>query len=101
MPTALEGQLASIPRVSRYVFPAPTQTRHINPDSFKDMHEAAIKASQVKRFVVYSLRHTAITRIAVLGLDAHALMYWAGPQVASYDDAVYPPGSRGHSAPRS
>ena len=29
-------------------------------------------------FVTYSLRHTAITRLAMTGIDAPALQYWAG-----------------------
>ena len=29
-------------------------------------------------FVTYSLRRTAITRLAMTGIDAPALQYWAG-----------------------
>ena len=65
-------------KTSEFVFSAPTKTGHIDQSSYKDHHEAAIKDSQVPRFVPYSLRHTAITNLAMTGIDAPALMYWAG-----------------------
>jgi integrase len=71
----VKDTLATIQRDGLYVFPAPTKTGHISPDSYKDMHAAAITESKVVRFVPYTLRHTAITRMAVLGLDPPALMY--------------------------
>jgi integrase len=70
--------LATWPRTSEYVFPAPTKTGHIDQSSYKDHHDKAIKDSKVPRFVPYSLRHTAITNLAITGIDAPALMYWAG-----------------------
>jgi integrase len=75
--------LDSLPRTSFYIFPAPTKTGHINADSYKLQHKKAFKALReagqtMPLFVTYSLRHTAITRLADTGIDAPALQYWAG-----------------------
>jgi len=75
--------LDSLPRTSFYVFPAPTKTGHINADSYKLQHKKAFRAlkeagTPIPYFVTYSLRHTAITRLAETGIDAPALQYWAG-----------------------
>jgi integrase len=68
----------SLPRASRYIFPAPTKTGHISADSYRLQLKKALKDSTVPTFVIYSLRHTAITRLALTGIDAPALQYWAG-----------------------
>jgi integrase len=75
--------LDSLPRTESYIFPAPTKTGHINADSYKLQHKKALKAlkdagNKMPTFVTYSLRHTAITRLAETGIDAPALQYWAG-----------------------
>jgi len=46
------------------IFPAPTKTGHIGSDSLKKQHAAAIKAAKLELFVIYSLRHTCLTRWA-------------------------------------
>lgn len=69
---------ASLPRTSHYAFPAPTKTGHISADSYKLQHKKALKESKVPFFVTYSLRHTAITRLALTGIDPAALQYFAG-----------------------
>ena len=63
---------------SDWVFPAPTVTGHINEDSLKKQHAAAIKTAEVEPFVVYSLRHTCLTRWAASGMDIFTLMKLAG-----------------------
>jgi integrase len=70
--------LGQLPRTSPYVFPAPTKAGHIDASSYKKQLEKAIKGSGLPHFVPYSLRHTAITNLAMTGVDAPALMYWAG-----------------------
>ena len=47
---------------SQWVFPAPTKSGHIDPSSIRKQHAKAIKDSKVPKFVIYSIRHTAITR---------------------------------------
>jgi integrase len=61
-----------------WVFPAPTVSGHINEDSLKKQHAAAIKAAEVDPFVVYSIRHTCLTRWAESGMDVFTLKRLAG-----------------------
>jgi integrase len=49
---------------SEWVFPAPTKSGHIEACSLKKQHAAAQKASGVAPFVLYTFRHTCITRWA-------------------------------------
>lgn len=49
---------------SDWIFPAPTRSGHIEPSSIKKQHAAAIKAAEVQPFVLYTLRHTCLTRWA-------------------------------------
>jgi integrase len=43
---------------------ADTKSGHIEASSLKKQHAAAVKASKVPAFVLYTLRHTCITRWA-------------------------------------
>jgi integrase len=62
-----------------WIFPAPTKTGHINADSLKKQHADAIKAAKVDPFVIYSLRHTCLTRWAAIpGMDPFTLKKLAG-----------------------
>lgn len=61
-----------------WIFPAPTKTGHIGHDSVKKQHAAALKASKVQPFVIYSLRHTCLTRWAESGMNPYELMRRAG-----------------------
>lgn len=47
---------------SEWVFPASTKSGHIEASSLKKQHAAAQKASGVAPFVLYTFRHTCITR---------------------------------------
>jgi integrase len=49
---------------SEWVFPAETKAGHIEASSVKKQHAAAVKNSGVSPFVLYTLRHTCITRWA-------------------------------------
>jgi integrase len=61
-----------------WVWPAPTKTEHISHDSTKKMHKKALKDSKVTPFVLYSLRHTFLTRLGASGCDVWTLMKIAG-----------------------
>ncbi len=61
-----------------WVWPAPTKTGHISHDSTKKQHLAALKESKVTPFVLYSLRHTFLTRLGASGCDVWTLMRIAG-----------------------
>src|SRR5262249_4440590 len=49
---------------SAWVFPADTRSGHIGACTLKKRHAAALKASSVAPFVLYTFRHTCITRWA-------------------------------------
>jgi integrase len=61
-----------------YVWPAPTKTGHIEPSSLKKQHGNALKLSKVRPFVLYSLRHTFLTRLGESGCDVWTLARIAG-----------------------
>jgi integrase len=60
------------------VWPAPTCTGHLEGSSIKKQHANALKASKVRHFVLYSLRHTFLTRLGESGCDAWTLARIAG-----------------------
>jgi integrase len=67
-----------------FVFPAPTKSGHIDHSTVKKQHRSTLKASRVRPFVLYSLRHTFATKIAPR-VDAWTLcriMGWASLAVA-------------------
>lgn len=72
----VQAVLASLPRNSEWVFPAPTKSGHINVDSYKKHHAKA--RAGMPNFVPYSLRHSCITRWAKAGMSLPALKYLAG-----------------------
>jgi integrase len=61
-----------------YVWPAPTKTGHIEPSSLKKQHAKALRLSNVRPFVLYSLRHTFLTRLGQSGCDVWTLARIAG-----------------------
>jgi integrase len=61
-----------------WVWPAPTRSRHLEGSSLKKQHAKALKASKVRPFVLYSLRHTFLTRLGESGCDAWTLARIAG-----------------------
>src|ERR1700687_3210670 len=48
---------------SGWVWPAATKTGHIDHCSVRRHHRRALKDSKVRTFVLYSLRHTFLTRL--------------------------------------
>jgi integrase len=61
-----------------WVWPAPTRSGHLEGSSIKKQHARALNASKVRPFVLYSLRHTFLTRLGESGCDAWTLARIAG-----------------------
>lgn len=65
--------------IEGWVFPADTQTGHLESDGLsKIQHALALKNSKVKAFEPYCLRHTALTNLGEAGCDAFTLARIAG-----------------------
>jgi integrase len=60
-----------------WVFPADTKSGHMEASTIKKQHSRALRASGVAPFVLYTLRHTCITRWAK-HIDAYTLSVIAG-----------------------
>jgi integrase len=71
-----------------WVWPAPTRSGHVEPSSLRKQHARAFKTiaeesakrneKPVRQFVLYSLRHTFLTRLGQSGCDAWTLARIAG-----------------------
>jgi integrase len=61
-----------------WIWAAPTQSGHVEPSSLKKQHRNALRLSGVRSFVLYSLRHTFLTRLGESGCDAWTLARIAG-----------------------
>ncbi len=61
-----------------WVWPAGTKSGHVEPSTLKKQHRNAIRLSGVRHFVLYSLRHTFLTRLGESGCDAWTLARIAG-----------------------
>ena len=61
-----------------WIWPAPTQNGHVDRSSLKKQHKKALRISGVRPFVLYSLRHTFLTRLGASGCDAWTLARIAG-----------------------
>src|SRR5215472_16201931 len=61
-----------------WVWPAPTKSGHLEPSSLKKQHAKALRLSQVRPFVLYTLRHTFLTRLGAAGCDVWTLARIAG-----------------------
>jgi len=59
-----------------WVFPAKTKSGHV--ESLKSQHRRALKDSGATPFVLYSLRHTMLTRLGEAGAEAFAIQKIAG-----------------------
>jgi len=64
--------------VEGWIWPAPTHSGHLEPSSIKKQHSKAVAASKVRPFVLYSLRHTFLTRLGESGCDTWTLARIAG-----------------------
>lgn len=61
-----------------WVWPALTKSGHLEPSTVKKQHACALKLSGVRPFVLYSFRHTFLTRLGEAGCDAWTLARIAG-----------------------
>lgn len=61
-----------------WVWPADTKAGHIDHSSVRRHHREALKLSKVSPFVLYSARHTFLTRLGASGCDVWTLMRIAG-----------------------
>ncbi|HVH70065.1 MAG TPA: site-specific integrase [Candidatus Dormibacteraeota bacterium] len=62
-----------------WIFPSSSECGHFNGDAAKDQHKKALTDSSVKPFVPYTLRHTALTKLAEkAGGDVFVLARIAG-----------------------
>jgi len=61
-----------------WVWPAPTKNGHIEPSTLKKQHAKALRLSKVRAFVLYTLRHTMLTRLGESGCDVWTLARIAG-----------------------
>lgn len=61
-----------------WVWTAATASGHVEPSTVKKQHRNAVKLSGVRPFVLYSLRHTFLTRLGEAGCDAWTLARIAG-----------------------
>ena len=95
-----------------WVWFAPTRSGHVEPSTTKKQHRRTLKESKVRPFVLYSLRHTFLTRLGESGCDAWTLARIAGHSSISMssryvhpsDDAVLTAigrleASHGHTLP--
>jgi len=64
--------------IEGWVWPAPSKSGHLEPSSLKKQHQKALKVSKVRPFVLYSLRHTFLTRLGASGCDVWTLARIAG-----------------------
>jgi integrase len=61
-----------------WVWPSAAKSGHVEPFSLKRQHRRALRLSGVRPFVLYSLRHTFLTRLGESGCDAWTLARIAG-----------------------
>ena len=61
-----------------WVWPAATRSGHLESTSLEKQHRKALALSGVRPFVLYSLRHTFLTRLGESGCDAWTLARVAG-----------------------
>jgi integrase len=61
-----------------WVFPAPTKSGHVDHSTVRKQHLSALKLSGVRPFVLYSFRHTFLTRLGEAGVDVFTLARIAG-----------------------
>jgi integrase len=75
-----------------WVFPAPTKQGHVWHDSIRVQHRTALKASKVRPFVIYDLRHTFLTRLGESGCDVWTLARIAGHSSIKMSERYVHPG---------
>jgi integrase len=88
-----------------WVWPAPTRSGHIEPSSLRKQHAKAFKViaeeakknsrKPVRPFVLYSLRHTFLTRLGQSGCDAWTLARIAGHSTIAISSRYVHPSDEG------
>jgi integrase len=61
-----------------WVWPALTKSGHLEPSSLKKQHAKALRMARIRPFVLYTLRHTFLTRLGASGCDVWTLARIAG-----------------------
>ena len=61
---------------SEWVFPAPTESGHIEQSTLKKVHAKACNLASLPFFVPYTFRHTCLTRWSPI-LNPYTLAYFA------------------------
>jgi integrase len=61
-----------------WVWPADSRSGHMEHDTLRVQHKNALEKSKVRPFVIYSFRHTFLTRLGESGCDAWTLARIAG-----------------------
>jgi len=64
--------------IEGWIWPGPTRSGHIEPCTLKKAHKRALRDSRVRTFVLYSLRHTFLTRLGMSGCDTWTFARLAG-----------------------
>lgn len=64
--------------IEGWIWPAETASGHAEPSTIKKQHRNALKLSGIRPFVLYSLRHTFLTRLGESGCDVFTLARIAG-----------------------
>jgi len=78
-----------------WIWLALTKSGHVEPSTVKKQHKKAIKDSKVRPFVLYSLRHTFLTRLGESGCDVWTLARIAGHNsIAMSSRYVHPSANR-------
>jgi integrase len=78
-----------------WVWPAPTSSGHIEPSSLKKQHRKTLAESKVRPFVLYTFRHTFLTRLGASGCDVWTLARIAGhSSIAISSRYVHPSADR-------
>jgi len=79
--------------VEGWIWPALTRSQHLESSSIKKQHAKAITASKVRPFVLYSLRHTFLTRLGESGCDVWTLARIAGHSSVEVSSRYVHPGN--------
>ena len=76
-----------------WVWSAPTRSGHFEKSTLKKQHKKTLRLSRVRHFVLYSLRHTFLTRLGESGCDVWTLARIAGhSSIAMSARYVHPSG---------
>ena len=77
--TILESRwLATGKPDSGFVWPGETNSGYIHDETVRRAHLKTVEAAQIRHFVLYSIRHTFLTRLGQSGCDAWTLARIAG-----------------------